>query len=394
MQRYYAFLTTLLLITEVATSDAVDLSIDLETDFTALNSPGAAAITATAFAFPQIRTTLVVEHGKIVAEYVRDDVDPTIPFQVWSTTKSWISLLFGFMVEDGLIALDETLDQVFRNDSDWPMVTSDEVDFKKNVTIHEMLSMSSGLTGNPPYDPSTTDYTDGGDAGGASLADSLALPELGEKGVFSYLSPNNIMSYVIQRRTGMSPREYANLKVFPALGIQDPDVGWWQNANDMEYAYHGLELTAHQMAKFGLLYLQGGQSATDKQLISQEWIVNSTSPQIMVQSEGLIGSYGYLFWLLNGAYLGIPNTQDFVCALGQGGQDVCIHPGLDRVIAQQTDYWPRTESFILMGIAFDKNVTFDSTSAAASEALRVHRSLVMLGLLSLASCMSPSLLFF
>jgi CubicO group peptidase (beta-lactamase class C family) len=78
-------------------------------------NPGAAAITATATAFSEIRTALVLEHGKIVAEYARDDVDPNDFYQVWSTTKSWMSMLFGFAVEEGLIGLGETLGEIFAN---------------------------------------------------------------------------------------------------------------------------------------------------------------------------------------------------------------------------------------------------------------------------------------
>ncbi len=95
----------------VVANDVIDLSADLETGN--LVNPGAAAITATANAFPEIRTALVLEHGKIVAEYARDDVDPSDLFQVWSTTKSWMSMLFGFAVKDGLVDLEETLGEIF-----------------------------------------------------------------------------------------------------------------------------------------------------------------------------------------------------------------------------------------------------------------------------------------
>jgi CubicO group peptidase (beta-lactamase class C family) len=102
-----------LLFSFIAANDVIDLSVDLETGN--LVNPGAAAITATATAFSEIRTALVLEHGKIVAEYARDDVDPNDFYQVWSTTKSWMSMLFGFAVEEGLIGLGETLGEIFAN---------------------------------------------------------------------------------------------------------------------------------------------------------------------------------------------------------------------------------------------------------------------------------------
>jgi CubicO group peptidase (beta-lactamase class C family) len=80
-----------LLFSFIAANDVIDLSADLETGN--LVNPGAAAITATASALSEIRTALVLEHGKIVAEYTRDDLDPNDLYQVWSTTKSWMSML-------------------------------------------------------------------------------------------------------------------------------------------------------------------------------------------------------------------------------------------------------------------------------------------------------------
>jgi CubicO group peptidase (beta-lactamase class C family) len=126
-----------LLFSFIAANDVIDLSADLETGN--LVNPGAAAITATASALSEIRTALVLEHGKIVAEYTRDDLDPNDLYQVWSTTKSWMSMLFGFAVEEGLIGLEETLGEIFTNESVWAELNATEVDFKMNVTILKCL---------------------------------------------------------------------------------------------------------------------------------------------------------------------------------------------------------------------------------------------------------------
>jgi len=65
-------------------------------------------IAGVAAATPDITSALVLEHGKIVASYVREGVDPDEPLQIFSCTKSWISLLLGLVIESGSLSLEET----------------------------------------------------------------------------------------------------------------------------------------------------------------------------------------------------------------------------------------------------------------------------------------------
>jgi CubicO group peptidase (beta-lactamase class C family) len=129
------------------TPSIIDLSQDFPQDKAAMAfSPGAAAIQQAASQDPLIRAAIVLEHGDIVASFHRDDVDPNeTTYQVFSATKSWTSLLIGMLIEDGQLSLNETLGDVFSNNDTWADVTDGSTDFRKNVTIEEMLTMSSGL---------------------------------------------------------------------------------------------------------------------------------------------------------------------------------------------------------------------------------------------------------
>ena len=80
-----------------------------------------------------IRTIMVLEDGKVVAKYIRDDVDENKPFNVKSVTKSWTSLLIGMIIEEGKLSLNTTLGSIFPNESAWEL--SDEVDFRKSITV-------------------------------------------------------------------------------------------------------------------------------------------------------------------------------------------------------------------------------------------------------------------
>jgi len=192
------------------------------------------------------------------------------------------------------------LGDIFTDDSAWADVDDNSTDFRKNVSIKDMLTMTSGLVTPPEEDMAQLMIlspeeqaeamalfdTSGPevDTGGASLSDSLAHPAIGKKGEFHYLGLNNILSYVTKELTGMSPREYLSKNVLSKLGIKEDEHDWRQNTDLMEHAYAGLNLTALQMAKLPQLYLQGGKykpsntsnaSSDDSQLISKEWIDDS-----------------------------------------------------------------------------------------------------------------------
>ena len=369
---------------EVADSDLVAPTIlDLSEEFTYAadsgQSVGAQTVTDYAVTHPTIRTVLVLEHGQIVAEYVREDVDPRIPNPVWSTTKSWISLLIGCMVQDGLIALDETLGDIFEDadmwdtstagntssttdDSDTMETMDNDMAYRQAVTLKRMLSMTSGLMSPLPGSNETEIiFMDGGNLGGASMTDSLMHPrvEPEQKGAFQYLASNNILSYVIQQRTNRTPREYLAEQILPYLGIDNEAVGWWQNEDGVEYAYHGMLLTPLQMAKFGQLYLQQGLSNATHSLINPDWIEASTSLQ-----GGTI-FYGYLVWVLFGALFERPELEKIFCSQGLGGQDICVSPLTDRVIVQQRDLSPETE-----GTDSDNPETLEIIAVALDPGLR------------------------
>ena len=120
-------------------------TIDLSHEFArSSGSSGDAFIQSIASSEPRIRSALVLERGKIVSEYYRDDIDPTENYQVWSATKSWMGLLIGLFVKDGLLDMDETLGDVFSDDV-WMNIHITDAQFRKNVTMKELLTMTSGF---------------------------------------------------------------------------------------------------------------------------------------------------------------------------------------------------------------------------------------------------------
>ena len=330
--------------TAAATASIVDLSAELQYSDHHNVSPGAEALLdAIDSSSDNIRTVLVLEHGKIAMSYVRDDIDASDLYSIYSATKSWMSLIVGMLIDEGSLSLDETLGDVFDgNDSSiWPNVA--EAEYMQSVTIEELLTMTSGLT-DPPF--SSESYSDidwqdptlsvedlGGmhNYGGANLIDSLNyLDVAGTRGEFGYVLTSQIVGYVVLEKSGQTPKEFASEHIFPLIGIAPGEIGWDENEDGMQHSFTGLRLNADQMARFGQLFLQRGLASPDSRVVSEEYVEQSLSTQVDASNM----SYGYLFWKIDGAMMGMGSMD---CAIGLGGQTICINDEVGRVSVLQMD---------------------------------------------------------
>ena len=79
--------------------------------------------------------------GQLAAEGYGAGRDSDDISAIWSCTKSWVSLLVGMVVDDGLLSLDDTLGDVWPDQSVWKDVV--DASIKQAVTIDSLLSMTS-----------------------------------------------------------------------------------------------------------------------------------------------------------------------------------------------------------------------------------------------------------
>ena len=107
---------------------AAALSVDLSLDLVeaVATSPGSLAIDAAAIADPAIRTAVVLEHGKVAASYVR-----------------WTGLLIGILIDEGKLALNETLGEVLPDNTTWDGV--EDVEFRRAITVSSLEGHSNSL---------------------------------------------------------------------------------------------------------------------------------------------------------------------------------------------------------------------------------------------------------
>ena len=260
-----------------------------------------------------IQGMIVVHKGKIVTEeyYNFGSIDNI--YNIWSVTKSYISTLIGQAIDEGLI-----IDQNSTVDNFFPDY---DVDYLSTISLHNLLSMSSGyydIYGYPYWTyVSTQDL----------LEMSYTFP-----GFFAYNnSACHINAHVLFENSGISPLEFANVNLFPYLGINNPQ--WLDGYNNINDGSASLELKLREMIKLGQLYLQDGYSG-ENQVVSSEWITEATSWKVATGFDGLDG-YGYLWWLPDIGYL----------AYGYGGQFIAVIPELDLVIGTNSQIAGNTSSY-------------------------------------------------
>jgi CubicO group peptidase (beta-lactamase class C family) len=153
----------------------------------------------------------------------------------------------------------------------------------------------------------------------------LSKPLVAEPGRDWYYSGGNtnLLGEVIRAATGQRMDAFAEQHLFAPLGITNYR---WDHLNaDTIHASGNLELQPRDMAKFGVLYLNGGVWEGQR-IVSQEWVDAST--QVHAPLTG--GGYGYQWWLRSYDY-GSKSAPCFFAA-GWGGQRIHVFPELDMVV--------------------------------------------------------------
>ena len=261
---------------------------------------------------PLIRSVMVIRNGYIVFEkYYLGDAN--VDKDIFSVTKSITSALAGIAIDKGYI---NNIDQ--KAVSFFPELVSKISDSRfEKVTIRHLLTMSTGYQ---------TSY--GGPQGADLCLGKSLLTEPGASAAYSGCS-SHLVSCIISKATKMSTLEFGYKYLFEPLGIKKPF--WSENYDGCHKGSYGLYMAARDMAKIGYLYLQNGVW-DGNQIISDEWINDSTQKQILLNFGQKVYKYGYFWWITSAE-----GQPDFSSAVGYGGQYIHVVPDLDLVIVATSD---------------------------------------------------------
>jgi CubicO group peptidase (beta-lactamase class C family) len=221
---------------------------------------------------------VITRHGVIVGEWYWDGWAQGTQTPVFSVTKSITSALVGIAADEQLLAIDDWASDYI---TEWAGTESEE------LTVQNLLSNDSGRYWEFVNDYVTLTANSDKTQFGIDL-DQQHLP--GE-----YWEYNNsaiqTLERVLRTATGEDVGDYARTKLFDPIGMKS---SFSHDPNGNAVMYADVTASCRDLARLGYLYLRGGQWADGVQVISADWVTESTSP-----STAHNDAYGYLWWLNN-----------------------------------------------------------------------------------------------
>jgi len=282
-----------------------------------------------------IKSVLVNVDGQELFEHYSADSGPGIAHNLYSVTKSVMSMLVGIAIQEGLItSVDQTLAELL------PADVPEMAPGVSDVTLRQLLTMTGGIAADEQFNR----YTPDANWTKVTLATPLTQPA----GTgFIYSSPgSHLLSAILVHATGRSVLDYAREKLFTPLGISTepaaqptlsiadlpaydaaPGFGWSTDPQGLNLGLSDLKVTAPDMITLGRLYLQEGRWE-GRQLVPAAWVRESTSSLVPTQGPVLPSDhYGYLWW--------IPDAggHPAFAAMGHAGQLIEVVPDLKLVVA-------------------------------------------------------------
>ena len=244
---------------------------------------------------------LVIQDQKILYEEYWEDYSPSSLSNSFSASKSIVSLLVGIAIDDGYI---KSIDQKVKDFI--PEYDSPE---NKNLSIRDLLTMSSGLNWDEAYTSpfsKTTEAYYGTDLSGM-IKSLKVVDEPGKQ--YNYLSGNaEVLAMILQAATGQTISSYASEKIWKKIGAEHDALWSLDRENGLEKAYCCYYSNARDFARFGQLILNNGQWDST-QIISASYLKDAISPaSYLLNEEGTapVDYYGYQFWIIDYKGMKIP----------------------------------------------------------------------------------------
>jgi CubicO group peptidase (beta-lactamase class C family) len=264
---------------------------------------------------------LVVRHGRIVAEAYGPDTDASSTLISWSMAKSMTQAVFGLLVGDGRIGLDDPAP-----------VAAWAADGRREITIRQLLEMSSGLRFVEDYvDDSVSDVIEmlfgRGADDHAAFAASFPL-EHPPGAVWNYASgTTNILAHIAGDlvgggRDGME--RFLRERLFDPIGMRSASPKFDTAGTFVGSSY--VYATARDFARFGTLYLRDGVWEGER-LLPEGWADLARTPTAAEVPADERHGYGSHWW----RWL---RSSDTFSANGFETQRIIVSPARDLVLVR------------------------------------------------------------
>ncbi len=262
---------------------------------------------------------LVLFQDKVIGENYPNRGSANNASELASGTKSFTGIMALCAQQQGLLKLDERASETITEWKDGP---------KKDVTIRQLLSLTSGIPGGK-----------GVMAGGRvpSYSEAIQLDSKFAPGTRFQYGPTPFMCFGEIMRRKLLPKkesvtEFMERTIFKPLGMSH---GIWRKDTDGNpHMPSGAHFTAREWAKLGTMVIHDGKGVLKPGTIETLMHGTKANPSYGISwwlpSQGGVKPDGFRKWNWPS---GLP--QDVWVAAGAGGQRLYVIPSRDLVVVRQ-----------------------------------------------------------
>ncbi|MBN9738388.1 MULTISPECIES: serine hydrolase [unclassified Pseudonocardia] len=291
----------------------------------------AAVRDAIAYAQTNMRLSVRIHrHNCLVGTGPLDPVTENVPMNVWSSTKSVVSMATGIAYGQGRLGLDDPIGAYLPDGPGWGD------DAHRAITVRNLLQEAGGLDEAILSEAATV----GNDPHVARQA--LALPITHEPGTnfaYSQRTPD-LLAFVVARAVGQDFQDFVQDTLFDPIGIDRDSYVWLRDRSGNTYGYAHLFMPSEQFARLGLL-MQNGGAWNGRQVVPADYVRQVSEPSVPNPC------YGLLFWTNRGDTCTTPDLpasrvldhestqsapRDMYAMVGALHQNNFIVPSLDMTI--------------------------------------------------------------
>lgn len=269
---------------------------------------------------------VILQDGKVRFERYGEGFSARGRWTSFSVAKSFTSTLVGAAIQDGRIrSLEDKVSQYI------PDLRGSAYD---DVTIRQLLTMSSGVRWNEDYEDPNSDVA----------RFNVAKPDPGVDATVSYMrklprahppgevwhyntGETNLVGVLVGSATGRHLADYLQEKVWQPFGME-ARASWLLSKTGQEIGGCCLQAATRDFARFGLFVLANGR-AGGRQVVPPDWFAQATTKQKDIGRPGK--GYGFQWWTYD---------DGSVAAQGIFGQGILIDPKRRLVIASNSN-WTR-----------------------------------------------------
>ena len=269
---------------------------------------------------------VIVQDGKIRLEKYGLDFGPGGRWTSFSVAKSITSTLVGAAIKDGYIrSIDDKVSDYI------PDLRGSVYD---NVTIEQLMTMTSGVKWNEDYGDPNSDVAlfnahkadPGVDVTVSYMRKLKREAPPGTKWLYK-TGETNLIGVLASSAANKNLSDYLSEKIWQPFGMER-NASWILGTTGHEISGCCIQASTRDFARFGLFMLGGG-IADGKSVLPDGWIAEATMKHVDTDEHEY--GYGYQWWILSdGAY----------SARGIFGQGIFIDPKRKLVIASNSN-WPQ-----------------------------------------------------